>query len=337
MRHIRQSLCILIIAFAAWPAFAHPSYGIAVDSDGNIYFADLFHNERGSVWKLSSKGELTLLLGNFHAHNLGLDASGNLYVSHGEGTHTMVRRNMNGRIDTIINTTDIREFFGGNAIYRNGMTYFQIDKQVWTIDEDGNKKKYADHRFDWNQSLFVDSDGNIFGPDLGKGEGYGEVIRLSTNGSSKIVVEDLLTILDRGYDPHQDVLLGIGQDDQGFLYIAETAGRRIIKFKEDGYKDDFYVTEAPWFPTGITFHNGSAYILEYKSDHGYGGPRITKITDGESEVIFNYDSHVNPIKPTEKESGGFPGWAIGLMMAGALLVFTSIFLILRGKRKQMAG
>lgn len=37
---------------------AHPAWGILVDKDRNIYFADIAHKGMGYVRKLTNKGEL---------------------------------------------------------------------------------------------------------------------------------------------------------------------------------------------------------------------------------------------------------------------------------------
>ena len=113
---------------------AHPSWGIVVGKNRTVYFADLFHNERGSVWKLSKDGHLELLLSDFHAHNVSLDASGNLVTAHGEGDHTMIRIKTDGSMDTLYHTLDHNQFFGGNCTFSiQGEIIFGIEKFIWKI------------------------------------------------------------------------------------------------------------------------------------------------------------------------------------------------------------
>ena len=102
---------ILICLMLSVSGQAHPVWGIVVDPQKNIYFPDLSHNERGSVWKLDNKGKLHLMFGDFHAHNVSLDEAGNLITAHGEEEHLMLRLKKNGEIDTLILSTDIQDFF----------------------------------------------------------------------------------------------------------------------------------------------------------------------------------------------------------------------------------
>jgi sugar lactone lactonase YvrE len=235
-----------------------------------------------------------LLLSDFHAHNVSLDTDGNLVTAHGEGHHTMVRVAGNKVTDTLFTSLSFEEFNGGNCTYTsNGDIIFGIEHFLWRIDKDGKKSKLSDFRFEWNQTVFSDTEGNYYAPDIGRD--HGAVIKIDPEGNGRVIATNLISNLDREYDKHNDVLLGIGKDTSGWLYIAETAGKRIIKFNEEGEQHTFYTSERDWFPNGITFFNGDAYILEVKMDNGYEGPRIKRISsDGASEVIFNYDTYKNP-------------------------------------------
>ncbi|MCW5521036.1 hypothetical protein J1N09_14395 [Aureitalea sp. L0-47] len=297
---LKALLFAILFALPILNGLAHPAWGIAVDEQGNIYFTDIFHNERGSLWKLHFNGTLELLLSDFHAHNVSLDVDGNPVSAHGEEHHTMVRLKGSVVSDTLYSTTDIEEFFGGNCTYtKAGDILFGINKKIWRIDTEGNLSAISNHRFEWNQGLFSDTDGNVYAPDIGRDNGA--VIKIDTSGQANVIATELITLTNGEFDPHQDVLLGIGKDKEGWLYIAETAGKRIIKFSEEGERETFFTAEGDWFPCGITFQNGSAYILESKMDNGYEGPQITKVSvDGSSEVIFNYESY-QAVKTTGTE------------------------------------
>ena len=289
---LRALLIVLLFSLLASNVQAHPAWGIAVDKQGNVYFADIFHNGRGSLWKLHNDGTLELLLSDFHAHNVTLDVDGNPVSAHGEEHHTMVRLAGSEVLDTLYTTTDIHEFFGGNCTFtKNGDILFGINKQIWRIDDLGELSSVSDHVFEWNQAMYSDGDGNIYAPDIGRDNGA--VIKIDPEGNASVIATELITTTNGEFDPHQDVLLGIAKDDEGWLYIAETAGKRIVKFSEAGKKETYYTSEGDWFPCGITFHQGAAYILESKMDNGYEGPQITRVTsNGISEVIFNYDSYL---------------------------------------------
>ena len=281
---MRKLAFLILLTAISIPALAHPSYGIVVDKYRNIYFTDITHKGRGSVWKLHNDGKLELLLEDFHAHNISIDAEGNIYTSHGEGTHEMVKIS-SGEKETIYETRDEQKYFGGNSIYNNGRLLFGISHYIWQIVE-GKKSKLSDHYLEWNQSIYADEEGIVYATD--KALNNGSIIRIDLNGNSSVIASDLITKLDRPVDKHNDVLLGITKGCDGFIYVAESAGKRVAKINKDGSNETFYAPKDGWSPVGLDFFSGDAYILEYNLDNNKG-PRITKIKeDGSAEILFEY-------------------------------------------------
>lgn len=290
---MKSLLLSLVFIFTALFLQAHPPWGIVVDKHRNIYFPDLSHNGRGSVWKLSNDGKLTLLLKDFHAHNVSLDENGNLITAHGEENHTMIRLNKDGSMDTLIHSLDLNIFFGGNCTYTpKGEILFGLKKHIWRITKEGGKEKVSDFEFGWNQAIYADDEGNYYGPDIGNGKG--KLIKITPNGEASVLADNLITKLPRGYDRHNDVLLGITKGCEGNMYIGDLAGRRIVKILDSGKVETFYTSEQDWSPTAIDFFAGDAYILEYKTSNGLGGPRIVKIAEstGKREVLLDYDKRM---------------------------------------------
>lgn len=289
---------ILIITFALLltvPLKAHPAWGIAVDKDKNVYFADIFHNG-GTVWKLTDKGQLIALLKNFHAHNVSLDKDGNLYSAHGEGTHRLVKILLDGKTsETLISEKDETKFFGGNATFsKNGNVYFGIGKYIWKYKKDGEPVKFNPHKLEWNQTVFVDENEDIYVPDIGVGNGT--IFKLSADGKVEKIAEDLISKLNRPKDKHNDVLLGIAKDKDGAIYVAEKAGRRIVKILKNGKTETFYTSEENWLPTGITFSDGETYIREFGTERENIGPRIVKIDKtGKKIELLNYGTYKEPV------------------------------------------
>jgi hypothetical protein len=301
---MRTFLLILFMLTAGFinQLIAHPAWGLVIDAEENIYFADIFHNGRGSIWKLHKNGKLELLLSDFHSHNVSLDTNGALVAAHGEGHNTLVRVVGNTVTDTLYTSGNYEDFNGGNCTYtKNGDIIFGISNYFWKITPDGKKSKLSNFKLEWNQTVFSDESGNVYAPDIGRDNGA--VIKIDVNGNGKVIARDLISRLDREYDKHSDILLGIGKDDEGWLYIAETAGRRIIKFNEEGSTETFYTSEGDWFPNGIAFFDGTAYILEVKMDNGYEGPQIVKVSEnGNKEVIFNYENYTNKVNNVSEEN-----------------------------------
>ena len=293
IRHIVRIFILLICVSLSTILQSHPSWGIIVDDQKNVYFADIGHNGRGSVWKLYPCGEIELVLQDFHAHNVSFDSQGNIVTSHGEGNHLMVRLNKDGSIDTLFQTLDHDQFFGGNSTYTiNDEILFGIDHHIWRLLADGTKIKVSDYYFEWNQALFSDNRGNIYAPD--KALQNGSLIKINIYGKAEIIATNLLANLDRPRDKHNDVLLGMGTDDN-HVYICESAGRRILRINNSNQTNVYYTSEGSWFPTGIYFKNGGAYILEYNdAPLGMEGPQIVYIDKSSNKrILFNYESYFN--------------------------------------------
>lgn len=286
---------IIVISFALLLTVslkAHPAWGIAVDKDKNVYFADISHNGRGTIWKLTNYGKLIALLKDFHSHSVSFDKNGNLYAAHGEGEHRLVKILPDGEtFETLINETDITKFYGGNTtVSKNGNVYYGTDNYIWKYRKDGEATKFNPHKLEWNQTVFVDENEDIYVPDIGVGNGT--IFKLSADGKVEKIAEDLISKLDRPKDKHADVLLGIAKDKDGFIYIAELAGRRIIKILKNGKTETFYKSEDKWLPTGITFFDGETYILEFGEDREHTGPRIIKINkSGKKTELLNYGEY----------------------------------------------
>ena len=314
---------------------AHPSWGIVVDKQKNIYFTDIMHNGRGSVWKLHNDGKLELLLQDFHAHNVNLDAQGNLVTAHGEmDEHFIVSITKEGLIDTLFQTNDYTNFNGGNCFYTpKGEIIFQAENYFWRLKENGDKEKISAHVFEWNQTIFADSKGNYYGPDIGDGKGH--LVKIDSAGNATIIAEYLITKFeDRPYDKHNDILMGISEGCEGNIYVAELAGQRIIKILENGEIETFYQSEGNWKPSGLDFFAGDAYILEFEDHHGLHGPQIIKINEaGEKEILFNYDNYyeTSEEKAIPTKNDGHSNLWLYLLITGSLTLI--IFWIYSKKQR----
>lgn len=327
---IKYILTLTILIVITQITNAHPSWGIVVDKNENIYFADIMHNGMGSVWKLTNNGKLELLFENFHAHNVSLDADGNLITAHGENNHTMVRLNTNGTIDTLYHCLNHKEFNGGNCTYTPfGEIVFAAQKYLWRINKYGKKEKISNYKFGWNQTLYADENGNYYATDIG--DGIGKLIKIDSTGKSTIMASNLISKLDRPFDRHADILMGITLGCDGHVYVTELAGKRIIKVLDNKKTETFYTSSDGWFPTGVDFFSGNAYILEYKSENGYEGPRIIKIDEsGNKSVLLNYDTYQKgEIVPTTNTNDNLIWWISALAV---ITISIAIFLI-RKKEK----
>ena len=303
---------------------AHPSYGILVGEDGTVYFADVMHLGRGALWALQSDGRLDTLERDFHAHGLAIDENGLLYAAHGEDTHLLITYLPLGERDTLIRTDDEERFFGGNwAMSPSGEVYYGIENRVWRYT-DSISEPVTDLHLEWNQSLFVDSRGRIYATEIGNANG--DLWRIDLEDTTyRVVASDLITSFPgRKRREHDDVLLGIAEDPYGNIYVAETAGKRIVRVVPSGSISTFYRSKDHWFPTGVAFHNDIAYVMEVGYDSVWVGPRIVKVDpDGDRTVLVEIDAVPEP--PSEDSIYLMPFVAVGVM----ILVGVAIWLTFR--------
>ncbi|NER15025.1 hypothetical protein GWK08_16335 [Leptobacterium flavescens] len=291
------------LLFLSQGLYAHPSWSIVVDKHRNIYFADLAHNGNGTIWKLTKDGKLTALLKDTHSHKVMLDKEGNLlaeYVGKGDREGFLIRIYPDGRTETLIRTEDGSKFSVNCDVALSGNVYFNYQKYIWKRDPAGKIVKHSNHRLEAAQSLYVDEEENIYVPD--KGVDNGILLKIDKSGKAEIMARDLISRLDRPRDFHNDVLLGLTKGCDGYMYVAELAGQRIIKITENGQTQTFYRSEGDWFPTGVDFFAGDAYILEYKNKNGNNGPRITRVDEsGNKSILFDYDAYSENRPDTRKE------------------------------------
>ncbi|MCB0640596.1 MAG: hypothetical protein KDC44_03115 [Phaeodactylibacter sp.] len=289
----------------------HPSWGIKVDRSGQIYFADILHHGRGAVWKLSPTGQLKLLAGDFHAHNVDLDADGQVISAHGEDTHLLVRFREDGEREVLLRA-EYPAFNGGNAAWtQDGRTLFHAEHYIWEMDGQGRKRKFHPQYLEWTQTLYMDQEGILYVPE--KLDDQGRVLALCPDGSTVVWGEQLIAQLDRPFDKYQDVLLGITKDGAGNLYVCESAGQRILRMEGPGGQPTvFYHPTDGWTPCGIDFFQGDAYILEYDLRKALKGPRIVRISErGKRELLYDFEANAHQFVPQDRSSGRL-WWAIVL-------------------------
>jgi hypothetical protein len=78
-RMLRIAVLVLMPCLTSRAA-AHPPWGIAVDGQGRVYFADIDHGNH--IWRIDAPDELTSVVSGPHSHDLYLNGSGDLFVSH---------------------------------------------------------------------------------------------------------------------------------------------------------------------------------------------------------------------------------------------------------------
>jgi len=312
---------LAVIAGFAVVAMAHPSFGIVVGQDGTVYFTDVLHHGRGTLWALRPDGRLDTLAKDLHAHSLAIDENGLIYAANGEDDQTLVTFMPMGERDTLICTDDEERFAGGNwAISPWGEIYYGVDNGLWRFT-DSTCQKVVPLHLEQNTSLYVDARGRIYAAEVGSYNG--DLWRIDpADGSVRVIASDLITTFPgRKRKRFDDVLLGMTSDPYGNLYIAETAGRRVIRIDSMGVVSTFYQTRYPWYATGVAFHLDAAYVLEYSYDSTWGGPRVVRVDqDGDRETLVEIGG-ISEIPIEEESVYKLPAVAIGVMLLVGLLVW----------------
>ncbi len=327
MKMKKITFAVFLVCFSTGFLTGHPSYGIVVNKHRNIYFADLTHHGDGTVWKLSKEGVLTALFKDFHCHNIMLDNDDNLLAEYVEQTGEndynafLIRLLPDGRIDTLWN-----EVTGNCGIALSGNIYF-TDEYLWKRTPSGVITKHSDRPLHWVQSIYVDDEENIYLPD--KGIDNGILLKFDQYGNANPIATGLISRLDRPRDKHNDCILGLTKGCDGHIYLTETAGQRVIKILDNQQTTTFYKSDGDWFPTGIDFFAGEAYILEYKNKGGNAGPRITKVDEaGNKTELFNYDhARKGTVIPSKDRTDNSLQWWVSMLAGAAVLGLLSVGLV----------
>lgn len=339
-------LVTLVCAFSLSSifCFSHPSWGIAVNNKGEVFFADVMHNGIGTLWKLDREGKVHKILTDFHAHDLQFDAGDNLWVAEnrwiqgiieGEGENTLLRISPAGKIDTVLFTDDSDQFYGGTfALSPNGV-YFTLNKRIYHKKINGPTSLYLDHTFKRIVTLFSDEEYNLWVTDKDHKNGtlfkYTDAEGLREYTTGLLPVEPDNPVFD---EPRHQLLYGIAKDEEGSLYVAENSGRNIIRIGPDGVKSVFYTSKPPWHPIGVTFYQKTAFIMEAGFDHTNIGPRILRRDrNGILQELFNHVTYQGQTKiPGSENQNNRPKWWV-LMILLPIIVILTYALGFRKKRQ----
>lgn len=281
------------------PLNAHPSWGIVVNSSGEIFFSDVLHGGEGTIWKIDKKERLTPIMKEYHAHPLHIDkndvlwASANRYITgliEGDGEHVLTKIYPNGKKEELIRTRTIQDYAGGNTtVTLDGEPVFEYLKQLYKRTKNGKVELLVDHIFDRLVTLYTAKDGSIYVTDS-RHQG-GSIYRIASTGKMTLYASNLKEKQPENppyKEPSHNLLYGMTEDAKGHIYVANSGSRRILQLAPDQEKEIIYESKAPWFPVGCVFYNQTLYIMEVGFEPGKGhlGPRILKIEENKSPVVI---------------------------------------------------
>ena len=270
------------------PLQAHPSWGIAVNSQGELYVADILHGGLGCIWRISPSGQPSMLIKDFHCHALQEAPDGYIYAAgswedKGIEWQAVVQIAPGGKWNELFRVKKWEEFFAGSfGVDAKGNFYFAFNKKVWQRSPDGQLRSCSDHRFNWINNLIASPEGEIYVVD--KDDKGGTLYCIGQDGEAEpIAYKVMASASDTLHCPdnHDRRILGMELDTQSNIYLASNCGRQIIKVKPDGKQSIYYSSEGSWYPLGLAIQNETAYIIELSQKKGFYGPRILQWRKGE--------------------------------------------------------
>jgi hypothetical protein len=256
---IMSTLGTLAVAGSAW---AHPGSGIAVDGEGQVYFT---HTNGKGTWKVSPKGELTLISDVRH-HWLDIDLAGNFSRSH---LRDFQRITPDGAKPAILTCGDFPF-----TVNRDGNIYYSRWKPGrLEIDRQSPDGRVSAMQLEGATNAAIGGvtgmasgpDGSLFVTDgslLLKVTMPGRVLMVVAKALVGDCPDDLPKPHVRGAPP-APFLRGLAVDSEGVVYAAANRCRAVLKITPDGKVTTILRATPPWSPTGVAVADGVVYVQEY--------------------------------------------------------------------------
>jgi hypothetical protein len=293
----RTWLILGVLIGCASQAKAHPSAGIVVDQDGNVYFCDN-GGDGGPLWKIDAAGKLSRA----HDHGwhwLALDEKGGFQAKDLK-TWWDQRITMNfSRVPLAGGKRALLQADGAPfVIARDGNLYWgNLDLKKLTPA--GEVTTFADQHKD-----SIDELGGIKGFAAGPdGSLYAScpsaILRFGQDGRFEIVFHRIM-VGDADWDwpagvpdEYKPYLRGLAVNSGGTVYAAATGARKVVRVTPQGNKvhvDVVMKAEKPWSPTGVAVYGDDVYVLEYTNPnseiHDEWMPRVRKLArDGKVTTL----------------------------------------------------
>jgi len=288
-------------SLATFTASAHPSSGIVVDKQGNVFFSDL---DRG-VLKIDARGKVTTIFPKEGGHWLALDTKGSFSkVDFEKSPHWprwFKRRTPAGVRPALISD-------GGSplVVAPDGNLYYVCNDErmipgglsIARLTPDG-KETLLNPGFRLTSEELGGIKGLTFGPDGSLYASYPRaVLKFTLDGKVTFLLNPVVVADCEKQPPVDDApfLRGLAVDANGVVYAAATGCRSVIKILPDGHVETVLKAEAPWSPTGVALKGGDLFVLEYTvindEAHDYL-PRVRKLGhDGRVTTLTRFAPRV---------------------------------------------
>jgi hypothetical protein len=253
-------------------ANAHEGWGIVVQQDGTVLFADIPTN---TIWRVSRGGAVEIAVANKHSHALVLAGDGSIY-----GTHEHVRGGRAGEVWRLLPD-------GSLSVVLQGSPDFPLSLHAFTIDQSGtlySTNLYAGPQ-GVHQLMRRSPDGAVSvvaGGRRGQRDGVGQEAQFSgidgitvapdgtlflTDGSTvrRVTSDNGVSMIARDLTSpaYGEDLMGVSYEHGGTLLVADYSGGRVLRVSVAGAVQTIASSAWPWSPTGATSLNSEVFVLEH--------------------------------------------------------------------------
>lgn len=287
-----------LVCSVGYTAWAHPSSGIVVDRQGQVFFSDI---ARGLL-KVDTQGRVTTVFAREGGHWLALDINGSFSnVDFEKSQHWprwFKRRTPSGAIPALI--TD-----GGSplVVAQDGNLYYVCNDErmipggllMARLTPDGQETllnagfRHTSDELGGIKGLATSPDGSLYAS-------YpGAILKITLDGRVTTFLNPVV-VHDCDKDSHSTNaapgLRGLAVDQLGVVYVAATDCRCVIKITPGGHVETILKSGAPWSPTGVALKDGNLFVLEYKvindEAHDYL-PRVRRLgQDGQVTTLATF-------------------------------------------------
>jgi sugar lactone lactonase YvrE len=291
--HIRTTTLVPFIlgAVVTTAVLAHPGSGIAIDSDGQVYFTDTGR----CVWKVDANGKLTDFPGS-RFHWLDVDTSGRFADSERSFGAWFERITPKGAKPCVVQCSDFPMVFG-----RDGNLYYADTREgrgrIVRRTPEGRETVLArDRALESIDGITCSPDGSLYITQNSNASNEVALRKITMDGKISTIAQNFVG-KDRVRDPPADTPAAycrdLKLDGDGVMYIAATGSRRVLKIRPNGEITTILESPAPWQPTGIALFDGAVYVLEWseppverQEERDEWVPRVRKIArDGTVSTV----------------------------------------------------
>jgi hypothetical protein len=254
----RVLFVLMLCLFVQTTASAHPGSGIVVDKNGQVYFTD---TGKG-VWKIDTQGKLTFMPAS-KFHWMTIDPVGYFAESQKSFGEYFERVTAQSSKPALIMCSDFPLVLNkdGNIYYAD--TRHSSAKIVRRAPGGKESVLASDKIFEFVSGIAAGQDGSIYITEASN-PNANTIRKITMNGTVSIIATFTgKAARDLPLETMPSYCRGLAIDAQGYVYVAATGSRSVLKISPQGAVNKILQESGPWTPTGITVFNGEVYLLEW--------------------------------------------------------------------------